>query len=52
MKRFSSYITELFDKAHAWRNWQSGGLHWMYQFAFAKVRGGEDGSMPNADGRD
>ena len=41
MKRFSSYITELFDKTHPWKNWQSGGNHWMYQFAFAKVRGGK-----------
>jgi hypothetical protein len=41
MKRFSSYITELFDKTHPWKNWQSGGLHWMYQFALAKVRGGK-----------
>lgn len=41
MKRFSSYITELFDKTHPWRNWQSGGLHWMYRFSFAEVRGGK-----------
>jgi hypothetical protein len=41
MKTFISHITELFDKPHAWSNWQSGGDEWTYKFPFGQVRGGK-----------
>lgn len=34
MKRFSNYITELFDSKVQWSEIQSGGTHWKYRFTF------------------
>lgn len=40
MKSFRSHITEMFDRTHPWESVSTGGNHWVYRFAFAKVRRG------------
>jgi hypothetical protein len=48
MKSFSSHLIELFDKPHKWNLWHSGGNEMIYNFGFAKVRGGKSVPSPLA----
>lgn len=50
MQRFSSYLSELFDTAHPWGAWQTGGNLWIYRFALARVRGGKMVACPMGSG--
>ncbi len=38
---FNAYLAELFDKAHPWNEFSTGGGLDIYRFAFGKVRGGK-----------
>ena len=38
---FNAYLAELFDKAHPWNEFSTGGGLNIYRFAFGKVRGGK-----------
>jgi hypothetical protein len=40
MKSFRGHITEVFDTTHSWEPVSTGGNHWVYRFALAKVRRG------------
>lgn len=46
----SSLLKELFDTAHPWDAWQTGGREWIYRFALAKVKGGKYVSCPPMGG--
>jgi hypothetical protein len=40
MKSFRGHITEVFNTTHSWEPVSTGGNHWVYRFALAKVRRG------------